>query len=370
MIENDRTQLIDLLRKHAAELSAKKVTLGFDGFIDSVVKVIRYKDDQHPVSYFNSPHSFGEHITAKGDKNLSIELETITTKIGGNMPIMANAIAQMGPQVSCLGPLGYPDIHPIFRQMSPNCALQSYADPGLTKVLEFRTGKIMLAEMGNLNNIQWSFIKETIGIKTFLELFTKSDLISLLNWSELDNSTAIWNGLLTDVLPNATRSARPIGFFDLSDCSKRGESSIREAMNLLNAFSHYWDVVLSLNLNEAAIVCSVLTKRTAREDDVEQMCEQIFMNLKIDTVIIHSSKQAIARDNKLSVRKTTFIKDPVISSGSGDNFNAGFCIGKLLGLETAVSLALGHTTSSLYMLSAHSPSVKQVLEFLEKDTGL
>ncbi|HEX6227087.1 MAG TPA: PfkB family carbohydrate kinase [Chryseolinea sp.] len=370
MIENsDKRELIDLLRMRGPELSAKTVTLGFDGFIDSVVKVIRSKGDQHPVSYFNSPYAFGEYITAKGDKNLSIELETMTTKLGGNMPIMANAIAQMGPRVSCLGPLGYPDIHPVFRQMPPNCELHSYADPGITKVLEFRTGKIMLAEMGNLNNIEWSFIKETIGIKTFLELFTKSDLISLLNWSELDNSTAIWKGLLDDVLPKATPSRRPIGFFDLSDCSKRAESSIREAMNLLNAFSQYWNVVLSLNLNEAAIVCSVLTEKTAGEEDVGKMCEQIFASLKIDTVIIHSSKQAVARDSTLSIRKTTFIKDPIISSGSGDNFNAGFCIGKLLGLETAMSLELGHATSSLYMLSAHSPSVKQVLEFLEKDTG-
>src|SRR5688572_9040520 len=232
--------LINVIKNRAHELSAKTVTLGFDGFIDSVVKVIRYKDHQSPVSYFETPHAFGEYIEAKGEKNLSIELETLTTKLGGNMPIMANAIARLGPQVSCIGPLGYPDIHPVFRQMPSNCQLHSFANPGLSKVLEFKNGKIMLAEMGDLNKLDWNFIKDTIGIKTFLELFAKSDLISMLNWSELDNSTATWKGLLTDVLPKLTPSKRPIGFFDLSDCSKRPDNSIREAMDLLNAFSDYW----------------------------------------------------------------------------------------------------------------------------------
>jgi len=365
MSKNEESkQLVTLIKNRAHELSAKTVTLGFDGFIDSVGKVIRYKDHENPVSYFETPHAFGEYIVAKGEKNLSIELETLTTKLGGNMPIMANAIAHLGPLVSCVGPLGYPDIHPVFRQMSSNCQLYSFANPGLSKVLEFKNGKIMLAEMGELNSIEWNFLKEKIGIKTLLELFTTSDLISILNWSELDNSTAIWKGLLTDILPRSSPSKRPIGFFDLSDCSKRPESAIHEAMDLLNAFAEYWDVMLSLNLNEAAIVHSVLTQEKGKEENVEKMCEEIFAKLNIHTVIIHSSKQAVARDTSFHKRKTDFIKEPMISSGSGDNFNAGFCVGKLLNLETGMSLALGHAASSLYMQSANSPTVARLLEFL------
>src|SRR5688500_15478369 len=132
----ERKQLTRLIKSRAHELSAKTVTLGFDAFIDSVVKVIRYKDDQSPISFFASPHAFGEYMAGKRDKNLSIELETMTTKLGGNMPIMANAIAHMGPKVSCIGPLGHPDIHPVFHQMPSNCQLHSFANPGLSKVLE------------------------------------------------------------------------------------------------------------------------------------------------------------------------------------------------------------------------------------------
>jgi hypothetical protein len=109
--------------------------------------------------------------------------------------------------------LGYPDIHPAFKQMPPNCRLYSFANPGASNVLEFKTGKIMLAEMKSLNSIEWEFIRDTIGPKTIVELFNSSDLIALLNWSELDNSTSVWKGLIADIMPQLDVKKRPIGFF-------------------------------------------------------------------------------------------------------------------------------------------------------------
>jgi hypothetical protein len=363
--EDKQLATLEIIRNRMIELPSKIITLGFDGFIDSVVKVIKHKNFKGDPSYFESAEALGEYIVEKGQKSFSIELEELTTKLGGNMPIMANALACMGPQASCIGPLGYPDIHPVFRHMSPNCHLYSFANPGLSKVLEFNSGKIMLAEMTGLNHISWDFIKENVGIDTFLRLFTTSDLIALLNWSELDNSTAIWKGLLNDVLPKSVSSKRPIGFFDLSDCSKRGDQSVREAMELVKSFSVYWNVVLSLNLNEATLVHGVLSATKQGEKDVEEMCEEVFSILNIHTVIVHSAKQSIARNSDgLYRRKSFFINEPTISSGAGDNFNAGFCVGKLMDLKTGTCLAMGNASSKLYMQSARSPAVAEVVEFL------
>lgn len=360
--------ILEIIRNRANSLSAKTVTLGFDGFIDSVVKVIQHKDQHHPAAYFESAQALGKYIVEKGQKNFSLELEEVTTRLGGNMPIMANAFAQLGHRVSCVGPLGYPVIHPVFKQMSPNCSLHSFANPGVSKVMEFKRGKIMLAEMEALNHIEWEFIMETIGANTFRELFSKSDLIALLNWSELDNSTEIWKGLLRDILPESVPEKRPIGFFDLSDCSKRTEACILEAMELIRAFSAYWDVILSLNLNEATIVHSVLTQKKLNEENIDEMCEEIYNRMNISTVVIHYAKRSVARNsNGLHQRKSFFIKEPAISCGSGDNFNAGFCMGRLMGLGTGISLVLGHVTSNLYMQSTQSPTVAGVLEFLSNN---
>lgn len=365
--KQDQTQLdiLETIRTRTPNLLNKVVSLGFDAFIDSVVKVVRQKDAHGDVHYFESTQAFGEYIVEKGQKSFSIEMEEITTKLGGNMPIMANAVAQMGPEVFCLGPMGRSDIHPVFKPMQKICKLYSYADPGFTKVLEFSSGKIMMAEMTGLNNIPWEFIRDSVGIDTFLDLFSRSDLVALLNWSELDNSTAIWRGLLKDVLPNTVLKNRPVGFFDLSDCSKREAVSIAEAVSLLSDFSDYWDIVLSLNLNEATILTNVLATGDSTESDIGKMCNYIFENLNIHMVIIHTSRLSVARDSDGAYSQNTFfLNDPVISSGSGDNFNAGFVIGRLLELPTPTCLALGNATSALYMQSGKSPSINDLLDFL------
>ena len=222
--ENKKLAGLEMIRTRTGTLSAKNVTLGFDAFIDSVVKVIEHKDSNDTPSYFDSTQAFGEYIVEKGGKSFSIELEALTTKLGGNMPIMANAVAHMGPNVSCIGPLGHPDIHPVFRKMPTNCHLHSFADPGLSKVLEFNSGKIMMAEMTGLNQIPWDFIKEKVGLNTFIDLFSKSDVIAILNWSELDNSTAIWKGLLKDVLQKSASSKKPMDF--LTSQTVRNEETL------------------------------------------------------------------------------------------------------------------------------------------------
>jgi sugar/nucleoside kinase (ribokinase family) len=173
--------------------------------------------------------------------------------------------------------------------------------------------------------------------------------------------------LLRDVLPGLRHGKKPVGFFDLSDCSKRTDERIQEAIGLIRDFSSYWDVVLSLNLNEASIIHSVLTHKKWNEDHIEQMCEDIFNELKIDTVVIHYSKQSVARNREgLHKRNSFFIKTPAILCGSGDNFNAGFCMGRLLGFDTGTSLVLGHATSHLYMESAQSPTTSKITDFLSE----
>jgi hypothetical protein len=358
---------LENIKSRFSGLSSKSITVGFDGFIDIVVKVIRQKSPESST-YFESAQELGQYMIEKEGKNFSIELEEQTTKLGGNVPITANALGRLGPLVSCVGSLGHPLIHPVFKQMPSNCHLYSFADPGASNVLEFQKGKMMLAEMKLLNEIKWEFIKETIGTKKLNELFRKSDLIALLNWSELDNSTAIWKGLIKDIMPRIPPKKRPIGFFDLSDCSRRSTNSILEALELIKSFSAYCDVVLSLNLNEATIIYSTLTKN---KDSASEsiMSEAIYDSLNINTVVIHHSTLAIAHNKTGSFTATSFpVNNPVISTGAGDNFNAGFCAGMLMDLDTQTSMVIGHATSSLYMQSGQSPTANELLSFLSKNS--
>jgi hypothetical protein len=364
--------ILDSIVGNFERMAGKQVTLGFDGFIDIIYKVIRSKDHDSPVTFFKTIGEFGGYISGKGEKNFSLELEEVTTKIGGNMPIMANALAQFGSLQNCVGPLGYPTIHPLFKEMSDNCRLFSFENPGLTKALEFNENKILLAEIGRLNSIEWDSIKAIVGLERLTDLFLDSDLVCLLNWSELDNSTNWWKGILSDVLPARSENPkRAIGFFDLADCSKRSPESIMEALSLIRAFAKHWNVVLSLNLNEAVIVHDVLTHGTTREGDIEGTGAALFERLGIDNVVIHYSKQALSWNTSgLHRAESFYLANPAISTGAGDNFNAGYCAGLLMGLNARDSLILGHALSNYYMSTGRSPSVPEMLETLADNLGV
>ena len=57
------------------------------------------------------------------------------------------------------------------------------------------------------------------------------------------------------------------------------------------------------------------------------------------------------------------VKKPKLSTGAGDNFNAGFCLGLIAGLSLDQSLCTGTATSGYYVRNAASPSLDQLVEF-------
>jgi len=342
-------------------LAAKKATLGFDGFVDAIVKVVKQREHGKPTTYFESSRDFAQYMLDKDKRNFAVELDELTSKLGGNMPIMANALSRLGASVSCIGALGYPDIHPIFHSLK-NCSLYSVGTPGYSTAMEFKENKIMMAVMSSTHPVTWKAIVDTLGLDKVISLFSDQHLISLLNWSELEGATDIWRGLLDDVLPYTTHAAgRPIGFFDFADCSRKEPVQITEALALIKAFAAHWNVALGLNLNEATIVHAALmgTKSPA---SIHDMGGKIYDSLGIDEVIIHHATDAVCWNKEgVHERQTVKIKSPTILTGAGDNFNAGFCVARLLGADTAAALSLGHTVSGYYLRHGESPTLEQLV---------
>lgn len=204
--------LVNAIQNNEHRLTGKKVTAGFDGFIDTIARIIREKQDQQAPSLFKTIREFGEYIIEKQGASFSLELDERSIKLGGNMPIMANALGRFGISVNCIGALGHPQIHAVFNQLSPHCHLYSFAEPGTATAYEFNDGKMMMAQMSIINTSGWDKIKESIGIETLVRLYSESDMICLLNWSEIDASTDIWKGILKEVLPKYSMDKKQLVF--------------------------------------------------------------------------------------------------------------------------------------------------------------
>lgn len=362
-----KAQLLQAIEQGASTLHAKTVTAGFDGFIDTIVKIIKEKDEQKDTTVFGTIKEFGEYIIEKQGASFSLELETQTIKLGGNMPIMANALGRFNIRVNCIGTLGYPQVHPVLKNISSNCSLYSFAEPGTSTAHEFNDGKMLIAEMGAVNTSGWDKIVDLIGIDTLIDLFRESQLICILNWSEIDVSTDIWKGVLKNILPFYKTEKKQVAFFDLSDCSKRNIEAIMEALHLLNGFSKYTNVILSLNKNEAGIIYRTLFNNNPGENLADAGTE-LFKKMSLHTLLIHSSKEVIAiNKEQLVAMKTFFTPTPKMSTGAGDNFNAGFCAAQLLELDPELAVVLANAFSGFYVRTGVSAEIKDIIEFLQNN---
>lgn len=365
-LRRKKATLIDTIINAETILAGKRVTAGFDGFTDTIARIIRKKQTGRPPAFFTSIKQFGEYITEKQAASFSLEIDEKSKKPGGNMPIMANAMGTLGIPVNSIGALGYPKPHDIFKGLSHNCSLYSFAEPGASTAFEFNDGKMFLAQMGALNTTGWEEIKNILGIDKLRELFRQSDLICLLNWSEIDASTAIWKGLLKDVLAYYPRDKEQYIFIDLSDCSKRSSDSVAEALELLGEFAQYGQVILSLNRNEAGILCKQLSGKKNQQDPFKQGT-RIFGSLPLYTLLIHAAKETLAFRHDQQVQIPAFYTpSPAISTGAGDNFNAGFCCAQLLQLELELAVLFANATAGWYIRTGTSPGLNDIISFLEK----
>jgi sugar/nucleoside kinase (ribokinase family) len=52
-------------------------------------------------------------------------------------------------------------------------------------------------------------------------------------------------------------------------------------------------------------------------------------------------------------------------TGAGDHFNAGFCLGRLLGGDLDANIHFGVATSGYYVREAASPTLAQLSGFVE-----
>jgi hypothetical protein len=249
MDKNRIEQLISKLKNIQGMKPEISAVAGFDGFIDIITRPIASGCSATVKSYYNNISEFASFISQRAGSSSSIELVELNRKIGGNAPIFANALGRLGVSTTCIGAFGYPEPELIFEAISENCKIMSVARPGTCTALEFNDGKLMLASNGEINSMNWEMIIQRAGLSRIREIFEKSQLIGLFNWSETPMADDIWNGILTDILPFVGNGKRII--FDFSDCARRDKNEILNMLNIVSRFGRKVSTTVSMNENEA-----------------------------------------------------------------------------------------------------------------------
>jgi hypothetical protein len=104
----------------------------------------------------SSMRDFSSVIDAAAGFSANVEFVTAMLKLGGNGPIMANALSRLGLDITYIGNLGSPGVHPVFAEFAQRARVISIAEPGYTDAIEFDDGKLMFGKHQSLRDVNWT----------------------------------------------------------------------------------------------------------------------------------------------------------------------------------------------------------------------
>lgn len=373
----DRTAIAHTAADGLAELKNRPglpVLLGFDGFVDSIIDVVdkrRTADDYDAIATIAD---FGQRISDAAGKSSNFELVTKLRKLGGNGPIMANAMAAAKLGVTYIGCVGKAAVDPVFEEFTQRAEVHSLADPGYTDALEFHDGKLMLGKYDHVASLGAEDVDRVIGAETFRQLVERSALLGMINWVMMPGSETIWRKLIEDVLPHVspTVEGKPRRIFiDLCDPAKRTDEDLKRALGLITEMNQHAEVIFGMNLSEADHVCRIVGHKPPDDigEHIQDTAAVIREKLAIAAAVIHPRQGAAAALRTAGGKVETgwfdgpFVQQPKLSTGAGDNFNAGFCLGLLAELPVEQALCVGTATSGFYVRNARSPELTELIDF-------
>lgn len=364
-----RKRALEELSRKRGNQAGKRALVGLDGFVDTILHLVDQRSGKgESFKRLETIAEFGRRVSAAAGKSANIEMYPRMEKLGGNGPIMANALVSAGFPVRYVGSLGKPIVHSVFQDFASTTNAISISEPGLTNAIEFTDGKIMMGITRYLEDITYGAIVEAMGEGAFLDELSRSTLVSLVNWTMIPNMTEIFEALLAKALPSLppVEGGRSF-FFDLADPEKRSRSDIERALRTISKFEGHGNVVLGLNLAEGQQVSEVfgIDETGENAESLKTMAARIRRELNLNMVIVHPKERAACATKEGEfVVEGPYEPKPKITTGAGDHFNAGFMTGQQLGLSPEGCLTVGVCFSGYYVRTAKSPSLNDIDTFL------
>lgn len=342
----------------------KRVCVGFDGYVDTLYRVVRSRKSLQCFELFSTIGEFADRVGKAAGRSADMELQGVSRRMGGNAPLMAEAMGCLNVSARCIGTMGYPETEDVFAADKVHFIPNSVAPCAGSMAFEFSDGKLMFGDTAPLLTLDWDRITTVLGLENLKAWYQGCNAWAVVNWSFVLNCNDILEGFLRDVVDGC--DGGKILFFDLADPSGRSREELLRLFDLLGRLNRKNRVVLSMNENESLHVASALDL-SGETLLAEHRAEAIREKLRIYMASVHALDYAVAATAEQMVRAdTVFHADPVISTGGGDHFNGGFCTALIHGLTPGDALAFGNLVSSCYVGGGHSPSLSQLADYITK----
>ena len=346
------------------------VVTGFDGFVDEMITVVGERQNLDAFTSVPDIAAFGALITKAAGQSSLREIVVNAVHPGGCAVNMGDGLASLGVPLDCFATFGQP-IHSAFAEFAAKCrSCHSWGkEPGRTLAFEFNDGKLMFSAVSQLADFTPEQVEKELASGAYAAACAQAKVIALTDWTLYPHMTSVWRLLVEKVYSQL--SHRPSFLIDLVDPSSRSEADIRAMMDSLPGFEATGPVVLGLNGNEANILARILGIPEAGDDAAETLvlAEKLRLRLGISEVMVHRIKFAVTSEAGCSAMlHGPYCAAPKKSTGAGDRFNAGFCLGILLGLDARGRLAAGCACSGFFVRNARSATLPELADFVADES--
>jgi sugar/nucleoside kinase (ribokinase family) len=367
-VKND---LLDLAARLRAVTRLPSVAIGFDGFVDEMISVVAERQSLTAFQPVPDISTFGGMISRAAGHSSLREIVVNAVHPGGCAVNLGDGLAALGVSVDVFATLGQP-LHPAFAEtVSKFRSCQSWGkEPGRTLAYEFSDGKLMFSAVSQLADFTPEHVERMLADGVYAEACAQARVIALTDWTLYPHMTAVWRFLQEKVY--AKLNHRPAFMIDLVDPSSRSPDDIRAMLDTLPQFEKFGPLTLGLNGNEANILARLLNLSEARDDAEASLvqAQALRVRLGISEVAVHRIKHAsVANASEPALLSGPYCDQPRKSTGAGDRFNAGYCLGLLLQLNPRARLACATACSGFFVRQARSATLAELADSVQSEFG-
>lgn len=364
--------LASRLDAHAAAATRPRALCGFDGFVDEMITVVGERRAAGDFTPMRSMRELAGVLDGAAGRNALREIVVRSQDAGGCAVNLGDGMAALGVDVDLWGTIGTPR-HPAFDAVAARCrsATALGRSYGRTLAFEFADGKAMFSAVEQLGELTPELLAQAAADGRLAADCGAAGLIALTNWSLYPHMTACWRWLQASVLPRLAQ--RPWLFVDLVDPSGRGAAEVQAMLAALAGFEGPCRTVFGVNLTELHAVSRVLGLGVCADDpdSLAERAAELRRRLDVSQVVVHNARVTAVADADGTVAQAPgpHCAAPRKTTGAGDRFNAGYCLGLLLGLEPRARLALGSASGGFFVREARSGSAPELAAFCRAWAG-